>query len=247
MSQDKLKEIEFFDQYSKGNEYNVFSEKSNERLVDACLNLSGLKPPAVVVDLGCGSGAFSAVLAKKGYQVTGIDLSQGMIALASKLFPHRGCGPKFSVGDVEQLPFADASLDGVMMSGLLHHLPDPSLCIRELMRVLKPGGIFMAFDPNRANPFMYLYRDRTSPFYSCKGVTENERPVLARELASRFTACGFTVQVDFLSDLQYRYIASPPMRFLLPLYNFLDALIFRPHFMRSMRSFVILAGLKPAR
>ena len=45
--------------------------------------------------------------------------------------------------------------------------------------MLRPGGRFVAFDPNRMNPFMWLYRDRSSPFYSPVGVTQNERPVLA--------------------------------------------------------------------
>ena len=44
------------------------------------------------------------------------------------------------------------------------------------------GRPFVAFDPNRMNPFMYLYRDRSSPLYSPVGVTPNQRPVLAREI-----------------------------------------------------------------
>lgn len=239
--QDKSKEIEFFDRHAKGDEYNVFSEESNQLLVETCLRAAGVHTPGVFADLGCGSGVFSSVLDQRGFDVTGVDISPGMIELAKSRYPK----VKFVVGDVEALPFPDASLDGVLMSGLLHHLPDPSLCIREVFRVLKPGGVFTAFDPNRKNPFMYLYRDRTSPFYSPKGVTENERPVLAGELANRFQRAGFEVKSDFLSNLQYRYIASAPLRVLLPAYNFLDGLVFRPSFMKTMRAFVITAGRKP--
>ena len=91
---------------------------------------------------------------------------------------------EFLEGDAEHLPFPSSSLDGVLLSGLVHHLPDPSRCAAEVFRVLKPGGAFVAFDPNRMNPFMYLYRDRSSPFYSSVGVTENERPVLAQQVAA---------------------------------------------------------------
>src|SRR5215468_6972039 len=115
---------------------------------------------------------------------------------------------EFHVGDVEHLPFADGSMDGILLSGLVHHLPDPSRCAAEAFRVLKKGGSFVAFDPNRMNPFMYLYRDRSSPFYSNVGVTENERPVLAHEIAGVFRNAGFEVGTDYISDLSYRYIAS---------------------------------------
>lgn len=243
--QDKTKEIEFFDQHAGGDEYNVFSHKSNQRIIDTCLDLCGAKAPARIADLGCGSGIFSSILAAKGFAVVGVDISPGMIKLAQQKFPKSQYQIDFTVGDVENLPFPADSFDAILLSGLLHHLPDPSRCIREVHRILKPGGVFTAFDPNRSNPFMYLYRDRTSPFYSSKGVTENERPVLAQELAGSFLAAGFTVKTDFLSNLQYRYIASPALRVLLPAYNFLDAMVFSLGFLKKHRAFVITAGQKP--
>lgn len=246
MKQDKAKEIEFFDRHAKADEYNVFSPQSNELLISSCLRLAGLQPPAKVADLGCGSGIFSSILAEKSFDVTGIDISPGMIEMAKSKYPKEKYKANFAVGDVEALDMADASLDGVLLSGLLHHLPDPSACIREVHRVLKPGGVFMAFDPNRLNPFMYLYRDRSSPFYSSKGVTENERPVLAKPLAQAFRAAGFQVKTDYLSNLQYRYVASPVMRVLLPAYNLVDSLVFSLPFLRPMRAFVLTTGQKPS-
>ena len=74
--------------------------------------------------------------------------------------------------------------------------------------MLRTDGRFVAFDPNRMNPFMWLYRDRSSPFYSAVGVTENERPVLAGQIAGVFKGAGFTVGTEYLSGLSYRYVAS---------------------------------------
>ena len=111
--------------------------------------------------------------------------------------------------------------------------------------MLRPGGRFVAFDPNRMNPFMYLYRDRSSPFYSPVGVTENERPVLAHETAATFRAAGFSVQTEYQSTLRYRYIASSRMRWLLPVYNAIDSVLFAPNFMRAFRPFVLTIGEKP--
>ena len=132
-----------------------------------------------------------------------------------------------------------------MLSGLVHHLPDPSRCAAEVFRILRPGGNFVAFDPNRMNPFMYLYRDRSSPFYSAVGVTENERPVLAPEIATVFRKAGFRVGTEYLSGLKYRYIASSRMRRLLPLYNLIDNMLFAPSFMQRFRAFVLTFGKKP--
>jgi hypothetical protein len=111
--------------------------------------------------------------------------------------------------------------------------------------VLRPGGKFMAFDPNRMNPFMWLYRDRSSPFYSSVGVTENERPVLARDVAAVFERAGFRVSSHYLSGLAYRYVASSRARLLLPVYNFIDATIFGLRVMEPLRPFVLTVGEKP--
>jgi len=240
-AQDKQEEIAFFDSHAALDAYDVLTPESNLRLATNCMRLARLKPGARVADLGCGSGVFTDLLSKLGYQATGLDLSPKLIALARAKYS----GVAFLEGDVEHLPFPDESLDGVLLSGLVHHLPDPTRCASEVYRVLKRGGSFAAFDPNRMNPFMYLYRDRSSPFYSSVGVTENERPVLARQIAATFRQAGFSVGTDYLSDLSYRYVASTRLRWVLPVYNALDRSLFTPGFMKPFRSFVLTHGEKP--
>lgn len=239
--QDKSKEIGFFNRHATEAEYNVFSERSNHRLISKCLELAKLRPPGRVADLGCGSGVFSAILSENGFDCLGLDISYGLVALGQRLRPNI----RFLTADIEALPLPSCSLDGVMLSGVVHHLPDPRACAREVFRVLKPGGVFMAFDPNRMNPFMWLYRDRASPFYSPLGVTENERPVLAHEIAAVFRKAGFKVGTDYISDLSYRYVASSRLRWLLPAYNALDRALFAPSVMKPLRSFVLTYGEKP--
>jgi ubiquinone/menaquinone biosynthesis C-methylase UbiE len=240
-SQDKQKEIAFFDSHAAEDSYDVFAPESSARLIDNCVRLMGLKPGARVADLGCGSGVFSDLLQRTGFDCVGVDISPKLIALGKRNYPN----VEFIEGDVERLPFPAADFDGVLLSGLVHHFPDPSKCAAEVFRVLRPGGRFVAFDPNRMNPFMYLYRDRSSPFYSSVGVTENERPVLARETAEVFRKAGFTVGTDYLSNLRYRYVASAMVRGLLPIYNAIDGLLFGLPFTKRFRSFVLTFGEKP--
>jgi hypothetical protein len=102
----------------------------------------------------------------------------------------------------------------------------------------------MAFDPNGMNPFMWLYRDPSSPFYSSVGVTANERPVLAHRVAAVFERAGFDVSTHYLSGLAYRYVASARARLLLPIYNLIDAAVFGLPVMERFRPFVLTAGAK---
>ena len=238
--QNKQQEIAFFDGHAEADDYNVFTPAASARLIEAFVRLSALPSRAQVVDLGCGSGAFTQLLARSGYDAVGLDISGKLIAVGQRKHPDIA----FLQGDIEHLPFADGSFDGVLLSGVVHHFPDPSRCAAEVFRVLRPRGRFVAFDPNRMNPFMWLYRDPASPLYSSIGVTANERPVLAREVAAIFTRAGFDITSHFLSGLAYRYVASPRARFVLPIYNLIDASVFGLPFMERLRPFVLTAGVK---
>ncbi len=239
-TQDKNKEIAFFDAHAASDEYDVFAPQANEKLIDAFVRLSGLGADARVADLGCGSGVFTELLRRRGYSAVGIDISPKLVAVGRAKYP----GLELLEGDAENLPFAAGSLDGVLLSGLVHHFPDPRRLAAEVSRVLKPGGRFVAFDPNRTNPFMWLYRDRSSPFYSSVGVTENERPVLAHQVRSIFSNEGFQVQTDYVAGLAYRYVASSRTRMLLPIYNFIDNVVFNLAIMKPLRPFVLTSGVK---
>jgi SAM-dependent methyltransferase len=240
--QDKQQEIAFFDSHADADAYDVFTPEASARIVDAFVRLSGLAPRAHVVDLGCGSGAFTHLLRGAGYDTAGLDISGKLVALGRRKHP----GIAFLQGDIEHLPFADGSVDGVLLSGVVHHFPDPSRCAAEVFRILRADGRFVAFDPNRMNPFMWLYRDRSSPLYSPIGVTANERPVLACEVAAVFERAGFAVSSHYLAGLAYRYVASRRTRLLLPIYNVVDAMVFGLPLMERFRPFVLTAGVKRA-
>lgn len=238
--QDKSREVEFFDSHANQvSEYNVFTEESNRALIDHFMQATGVRPGDRVLDLGCGSGVFSQQLAGRGLKVTGLDLSPKLIERARRLYTHI----EFLVGDAERLAFSNESFHAVFLGGVIHHFPLPLAMAREVARVTIPSGSFWAFDPNRRNPFMFLYRVKSSPFYSSRGVTQNEQPVRAEEVARVFGEAGFSVNTDFLS-LNFTYVASAKTRFFLPLYNALDRLMFSPHGLKHRRAFVLNWGKK---
>jgi ubiquinone/menaquinone biosynthesis C-methylase UbiE len=115
------------------------------------VRLARIEPGAFVLDVGCGTGTL-AIAAKrlvgpKG-TVYGIDASPEMIARARKKATKAGVEVVFRHEVAEVLPFPDVQFDRVLASMMLHHLPNDARrqCLREVRRVLKPGGRLLAVD-----------------------------------------------------------------------------------------------------
>lgn len=101
-----------------------------------------------ILDVGCGSGFFSILLARRGYDVIGTDLTPEMVVNAKKLAHKEGVSCRFRVMDAEELDFADETFDAVISRNLTWTLPDAEKAYQEWKRVLKPGGILLNFDAN---------------------------------------------------------------------------------------------------
>lgn len=110
-----------------------------------------------ILDLGCGAGESSVFFAHKGARCHAADCSPGMIKLARKLSLHNGVDFYSYVANAAELPFANNSFDIIYAANLLHHV-DVHETLREMYRVLKPGGKACMWDPLRHNPLINLYR-----------------------------------------------------------------------------------------
>lgn len=93
-----------------------------------------------VLEIGVGAGTDFMQWVRSGARATGIDLTEAGIALARERLALEGRQATLTVGDAEHLPFADASFDIVYSYGVLHHTPDTPRALREVYRVLRPGG-----------------------------------------------------------------------------------------------------------
>jgi ubiquinone/menaquinone biosynthesis C-methylase UbiE len=93
-----------------------------------------------VLEVGCGLGTDGAQFAKAGARYTGIDLTDAAVELAKRRFELIDLPGTFRVTDAERLDFPDNSFDLVYSHGVLHHTPDTAAAIREIHRVLRPGG-----------------------------------------------------------------------------------------------------------
>jgi ubiquinone/menaquinone biosynthesis C-methylase UbiE len=93
-----------------------------------------------VLDAGCGDGTYSLAAAERVARVTGVDLSEDMLAAARERSAARGFAVNWKQGSVLALPFPDSSFDLAVAVTLLCLVPDPRGAVRELSRVLVPGG-----------------------------------------------------------------------------------------------------------
>jgi ubiquinone/menaquinone biosynthesis C-methylase UbiE len=93
-----------------------------------------------ILDNGCGTGLlFERIPAR---QLVALDISSAMLSYASRR------GEQLILGNSQQLPLKDSSFDAIFCRSLLHHLPEPEIAIKEMHRVLRPGGRVVAVDTN---------------------------------------------------------------------------------------------------
>jgi len=142
-------------------------------LVDmgALLQMIG-PPPGSVLDLGCGTGWTSRILARAGFEVLGIDISPDAVGIARSVAAEEGVtGAQFVEADYEGF-HTDRSFDYALFYDSLHHAEDERAAIASAWRALRLGGVLFAFEPGRGH-----HRDpRALSAVGAYGVHEKEMP-----------------------------------------------------------------------
>ena len=136
----------------------------------------------IVLDLGCGSGENSLLLARRGANVIGVDISESLLTLAKERLAVNGSGDApvcFVPASAHRLPLPDASVDVVLGIAVLHHL-DLDATSKEVFRVLRPGGRAIFEEPVRDSWLFRVVR-RLIP-YRAPDVSPFERPLTTAEL-----------------------------------------------------------------
>jgi ubiquinone/menaquinone biosynthesis C-methylase UbiE len=111
-----------------------------------------IPPGGSVLDVGCGAGQLAGELMRRGYAAWGVDVSEAMVRHAAQQYQQ----DRFRAGDIEQIPFPNNTFDAVMCLGVLEYLDEDKPALREIWRVLKPGGRAVITTPSITCPFYHM-------------------------------------------------------------------------------------------
>ena len=167
------------------------------------LDRLGVRPGDWLLDAGCGGGRHCFGALERGARVAGIDLDRESLALARAGLAGRA-GSGALQADVFRLPFPDGAFDRIVCSEVMEHVHDYRGAIRELVRVLRPGGTLGVTVPTATSEWLYLALSRLY-FESPGGHIRVFRP---RDLARALAASGVRVEgASFAHSLHTPYWA----------------------------------------
>jgi ubiquinone/menaquinone biosynthesis C-methylase UbiE len=141
------------------------------------------------LDIGCGPGFFSILLAQEGHTVTAVDYSEGMLKEARANFEEMGVAAATQQGDAQNLPFPDESFDYIVSRNLVWNLEHPEKAYQEWLRLLRPGGRLFVSDGNH---YLHYYdkdyleakqkEEAAGKRHDCHGVDPTPINEIARDL-----------------------------------------------------------------
>jgi len=181
-----------------------------------------------ILDNMCGTGDFLDFLSTKYSFVTGADISFDMISLTAKESRQRLKG--LVCCDTEKLPFATASFDVVNVRGALHHINPISGALREMHRILRPGGMIILSEP--CDDFVVVRKVRESLYKRLDYFDDDEKTFLSEELIVGLTNVGFSVhKTKRFGFIAYTLLGFPDI---IPALEYVSSVPFAKHFSRVL-------------
>jgi len=136
-------------------------------------NVAKLSPGAKILDAGCGINAWPTKLMRKKYTIEGIDGEKDAVYFCVKHY-----SGKYVHGDLYKMPYEDSSFDAVTMREVIEHFIKPEVSVKEVFRILKPGGLIILTTPNYNSFLLKLIEHTYNRFFggSCKPYRDDVHP-----------------------------------------------------------------------
>lgn len=177
----------------------VGADEAVARWKELSFDLLEPRPGAVLVDLGCGPGDDARALAARvapGGRVVGIDASRSMIAEARS---RSGIGDvEFVVADAAGLPLDDGTADGCRCERVLQHVDDPGAAVAEMARIVRPGGVVVAAEPDWGTLVVDGGDAETGAVVAAAAMSRVRSPAVGRSLRRLFLEAGLS-EVEVLA------------------------------------------------
>jgi len=177
-----------------------------------------LLPVSAYLDAGCGDGRYLAALPALGpvpQRIVGVDIAESILDTARRATAEVGLAPELLRANLERLPLGDAEFDLVVSVQVLEHLIDPAAALRELARVLRPGGTLLLSTDNRRN---LVTRMLNSPRWAVASATGKRnsrvrftfphRNFTRRELTDLLHGSGLVV--DNVRSFRFSLVGASP-------------------------------------
>jgi SAM-dependent methyltransferase len=196
-------------------------------------------PGRLALELGCGTGIFLEKLAARGGRIVGIDLSADLLARCAARMDGAP-GVRLTRGNAEQMPFPDGTFDTVYGSSILHHL-GLEAALREVFRVLRPGGRAAFAEPNILNPqVVVMFKLGLTKKYF--GVSPDEMAFSRFRAARALRGAGFT-EVE-VRPFDFLHPATP--RGMLAAVERAGRALERLPLVREIAGSMVISAVKPA-
>lgn len=205
------------------------------------VNFAQVQAGEKVLDAGCGTGVVAITAARAGATVSAIDLTPGLIEVAKANSTIAGCTHiDWREGDVEQLPWPDASFDKVLSQFGHMFAPRPEVALSEMRRVLKPGGVicFATWPPEHFVGSMFAFVGRHSPPPPAGAAPPwqwGSVPIVTERLAKGFDAPFFDRGVMKISALSLPHFRETMERSVGPMQTLVERLANDPERLQQVR------------
>ena len=160
--QDSKFEMSFFREEAIKRKSIVQEAWKLENHIIEIVNLIGIPSLAnkthLTLDVGCGMGGWSTMLAKEGLNVVAIDISSQSVKIAKSKFGEEELSVPTIIGDVTKAPFKPEAFNICFCAQVLHHFPNLDFIVFELSRILRNSGIIILFEPNGSNIIFKVIR-----------------------------------------------------------------------------------------
>lgn len=159
---------------AKSNKFSILGRHHNSLDNFVKRGLKVLPTGGKILDAGCGLSSWLTPHLRKKYKIYGVDGEPEVIQICKYLYPKA----KYKIGDLYNLDYKDSQFNAVIMREVIEHFKKPETAVKEVNRVLKPGGLYILTTPNYSNLLTHVIEHTYNRFFggACKPYKDDVHP-----------------------------------------------------------------------